>query len=142
MFVFFYVYSFVIPLRILAIIRTACNCDQPMRPQATGSNPLNVSIIFPPVHPSGLPRDFCNFVFLLFSSVGVQFCDEFIKLKIVLKGMIVAEERRLKADLFFAISWTIFCFVDPILMMPIQWNGRKEQRKQKVISSKYFIDHL
>ena len=43
--------------------RMARNCAHRMRPQATGSNPLNGSIICPYIRPSGRPRPF-NFLYL------------------------------------------------------------------------------
>ena len=50
------------------------NCAQGMGPQATGSNPLSGSIICP--SSAGL---FDILVFVLFSSVGVQRRDAFIR---------------------------------------------------------------
>ena len=66
------------PRRFLVIIRAARNCMQRMQTQATESNPLSGSIIFPSVHPSDCLRYFFNFLLVLISSVGVQPHDTFI----------------------------------------------------------------
>ena len=70
------------PCQLLVIIRAARNCAQGMWPQAMGLNPLSVSKICPSAHssifPYGRPWDFCDFLFVFISSVGVQNCDAFI----------------------------------------------------------------
>ena len=55
-----------------------------------------------------------------------------MQLKIVLKGLTFFEKHRLEVDPFFRIMDKFFRFVDPILMMPIQWNGKKKNHKIKV----------
>ena len=66
------------PHRFLSIIYAARNCVQRMQPQATGSNSMSDSIICPSICLSGCPQDFCSFLFVLNSSVGVQRCCAFI----------------------------------------------------------------
>ena len=56
--------------RFLYIIHTARNCAQGMRMQATGSNPLSGSIIFPSVRPV-IHGPFEISVFVLISSVWI-----------------------------------------------------------------------
>ena len=58
----------------LAIICTACNCAQPMRPQAMGSNPLSVCIICPSVRLSVRPRAFSD----SFTSINSQCGDNIL----------------------------------------------------------------
>ena len=48
-----------------------------------------------------------------------------IKLKTVLKGLIIVEKWRLEFDPMFDISGTFLSFVDPRLMMPIQYTTSK-----------------
>ena len=57
--------------------RAARNCVQRMRPQATGSNPLSVSIICPSVRPVAR-ETFAFYLFIFLSSVGVHRRDWFI----------------------------------------------------------------
>ena len=68
----------VLPRLFLAIIHAPCNCMHHMRPQTMESDPLSGSIICPPVQSCGCPQDFCDFVFILSISVGVQLHDAFI----------------------------------------------------------------
>ena len=72
-----YFYLSSCPHRFLIIIHVARNYVQRMRPQATGSNNLRCSIIFPSARPV-LREHFAIFVFVSISSVGVHCRDEFI----------------------------------------------------------------
>ena len=59
------------PCRFLVNICAARNCAQRMRPQVTGSNTLNDSIIRLSFHISGCLRVFCNFCICINFQCGV-----------------------------------------------------------------------
>ena len=51
-------------------------------------------------------------------------------LKTAIKGLIVIGKRRLEVDPFFSVSWKSSRFVDPRIMMTIQWNREKKHRER------------
>ena len=65
------------PNLLLVVICAARNCVQRMQPQATASNSLSGSIIFPYLYPV-IRRPFEIFIFVFVYSVGIQCRNEFI----------------------------------------------------------------